>query len=873
MQRFRTPVGLVLGMVAAVGVSARALAQPEAATLRVTVLDPSGAVIVGAHVTVQPPGTRGPLSTVSDGRGDATFAGLEPGRYQIHVESPGFEPRDEQAVRVRSGETRRQIKMSIAKLSENVQVTRDPRERASDPRSDAFATILGQAEINELPNDPDEMEQALKDMAGPGATIRVNGFRGGRLPPKDQIQQIRFRRNMFAADMHEPGFITVDIITKPGLESWRGSTNVGFRDSALNARNPFAPTKGDEQSQRYSFSLNGPLWQKHTSMSLSADGLDAFDSKTIVAALPAGPFSANIRRPNDAMNFSARLEHALSKTQVLRGEVQRNHRSAENLGVGDYDLPERGYSQAVNETVARLSTSGSLRKSLFNELRLQWRLQDTAVDPVSTAPAVLVLNAFDNGGAQLSGPVRSNEVTIADDLDVASGRHAARVGFLVEGGRYTNAQLRNTGGTFTFASLDAFNAARPTTFAINVGNPYVEVSQVQEAIYAQDDIRVRKDLTLSAGIRQEAQSRIGGLHVGPRGGITWSPFRSGSTTIRAGGGVFFDWFDAQSYAQVVQLDGDHQRIRTVVEPGYPDPIGGSAVVLPPGRVQLAQALAQPQLREAIVGVERRLPGDIRLNTMYIHRHGMNQLRGVNINAPRGDGTIPDPSAGPITQIESIASSDFDALSFNVNWAQPQKRMFLAANYMLSRSINETDTPFSLPADTYNLAAERGPSLTDATHRFMSLANVPLSRHFRLGTSLRVQSALPYNITTGHDDNGDTISNDRPPGVTRNSARGQAQVDLGGRLSWSTSFGPPRTLTPGAPQVRIVRGGDADPLSNMSMMGAENKRFGFELYAQAYNLLNHTNLLNFSGVMTSPFFGQATSALPARRVEIGARLNF
>src|SRR5262249_26067727 len=159
-------------------------------------------------------------------------------------------------------------------------------------------------------------------------------------------------------------------------------------------------------------------------------------------------------------------------------------------------------------------------------------------------------------------------------------------------------------------------------------------------------------------IRQEAQSRIGGLHVGPRGGITWSPFRSGSTTIRAGGGVFFDWFDAQSYAQVVQLDGDHQRIRTVVEPGYPDPVGGSAVVLPPGRVQLAQALAQPQLREAIVGVERRLTGDIRLNTMYIHRHGMNQLRGVNINAPRGDGTIPDPSAGPITQIESIASSDF-----------------------------------------------------------------------------------------------------------------------------------------------------------------------------------------------------------------------
>ena len=103
-----------------------------------------------------------------------------------------------------------------------MQVGRDPRERASDPRGDAFATVLDQAQIDELPDDPDEMEQVLRDMAGPGAVLRVNGFRGGRLPPKGQIQQIRFRRNMFAADTHEPGFVSIDITTKPGLDNWRG---------------------------------------------------------------------------------------------------------------------------------------------------------------------------------------------------------------------------------------------------------------------------------------------------------------------------------------------------------------------------------------------------------------------------------------------------------------------------------------------------------------------------------------------------------------------------------------------------------------------------------------------------------------------------
>ena len=77
------------------------------------------------------------------------------------------------------------------------------------------------------------MERVLREMAGPGAVMRVNGFRGGRLPPKDQIARIRFRRNMFAADAHEPGFLAVDIVTKPGLEGWRGSSGLGVRDGAF----------------------------------------------------------------------------------------------------------------------------------------------------------------------------------------------------------------------------------------------------------------------------------------------------------------------------------------------------------------------------------------------------------------------------------------------------------------------------------------------------------------------------------------------------------------------------------------------------------------------------------------------------------------
>jgi hypothetical protein len=296
--------------------------------------------------------------------------------------------------------------------------------------------------------------------------------------------------------------------------------------------------------------------------------------------------------------------------------------------------------------------------------------------------------------------------------------------------------------------------------------------------------------------------------------------------------------------------------------------------LPNGRVQIAPDIEQPTLFETSVGLERELPGSSRLNVMYIRRRGSNILRGVNVNAPTANGARPDPTAGTITDIRSTASSSFDGLSVNFNYMNPQRRMFLAANYFLSRSINEGDGPFSLAADASNLAAERGPALQDARHRVMGFMNMPLwGRRLSFGSSIRVQSALPYNITTGRDDNGDTISNDRPAGVTRNSGRGSATVDISARLSWKTGFGGPARQAPGGgPQIRIVRGGDSNPLGDM-MTGDAGKRYAIELYAQAFNLLNHTNALNFSGVLTSPFFGRATSAAAPRRIEIGTRLTF
>ena len=303
-------------------------AQPAATSLRIVVKDPSGAVVPGALVQVKGAEERTAAVTrtdiASDGQGVATVTGLTPGRYALEVSFPGFETLTVPDVRVRAGDNRRDAMLKIEKLDETVSVGRDKSTVASDPNNDRFNTVLSKDQINALPDDPDEMERVLKEMAGPGATIRVDGFRGGKLPPKSQIRSIRFSRDAYAAENHMAGMVFVDIVTQPGLGPLRGSIDFLFRDEALNARNAFHAEKAPEQTQQYTLNLSGTLRKERTSFSLSATGVTLFDSANIFAETVTGLQSNAVRRPSDRINFNGRLDHALNTAHTLRANLQQN---------------------------------------------------------------------------------------------------------------------------------------------------------------------------------------------------------------------------------------------------------------------------------------------------------------------------------------------------------------------------------------------------------------------------------------------------------------------------------------------------------------------------------------------------------------------
>lgn len=852
--------------------------------LLVTVVDQTGAVLPTATMTMvgQDEATRAtalPPLVASDS-GVATAEGLAPGRYTLQVEFPGFESATVRDVRVRAGDNRRTVTLLLKRVSEEVTVGRDGQSSGLDPRGNAFSTILTREMIDALPDDPEEMEAVLKAMAPAGAQFRVDGFTGGRMPPKSQIRSIRLpRMDAFAAQNHGGmnGMMFIDIMTQPGAGPIRGSVDMSFQDDALNARNPFTPVKGDEQLRQYGISLSGTIRPNKTSFSINFGGTDQYTSPNLLAVLPDGTtVSDALRSPADAMNFNGRIDHALNQDHAIRASFDRSSRESRNQGIGGFNLTDRAFRSSSSTNTLRLSESGPLGRRMFTESRLQLVWGSTSSEASIETPTLRVLDAFTSGGAQVRGGQNRFDLELASDLDYVRGPHSWRVGGLVEGGRYRSDDISNYLGTYTFASLNDYRAGRPSSYTRKIGDANLTYSRWQAGLYVQDDWRVSRSLLLSAGVRAGFQTLAEDqVNLSPRVNMGWSPFRSGKLTLRAGYGYFYDWISGDLYKQTLQVDGFRQRELNVANPSYPA-LPDEGVTSVTNQYLWSDDLTLPTSHRINVGGDRQITPNQRLNVNYTFGWGRGLLRGRNLNTPV-DGVRPDPNFANILSL--VSDAEAKTHSVNVGWNLTKlewKRSFFFVNYTWSKSDTNTTGAFSLPANGDNLDTEWGPSGGDVRHRASASINLSPITNMSLSLNARAQSGSPYTITTGRDDNRDGLFNDRPAGVPRNSARTDAQWDLGGRLSYSWGFGTRAQSGgsggPGTATV-VMGGGGGGAMAAGFGGGAADKRFRIELYLTGQNLLNRANYVGYSGVITSPFYGQPTSVMNPRRLQMGVRFGF
>ena len=854
-----------------------------------TVVDQSGAVVPDATVTLVGLDETTKALTVNPAKtsdkGVAMIENVVPGRYSIEATFPGFEQGLLRDARLRSGDNKHVIVLTIKKVETEVTVGRDAQAVAADPRA-RFGTALTREQIEALSDDPTEMAQQLADMAGPNAVIRVDSFEGAQLPPKSQIKSIHITRDAFAAENHFAGGLFIDIITQPGVGALRGGGNIRLRDGALSARNPFATRKGPERQQNYGLNLGGSLAKNKASFALNVNGGTSFITPYAFSYIPGyGRYSEPlpIRQPSDQVFINGLFDYALTRDQTLRISVNRNWFTQDNLGPGGNDSIERAYSSENSNTAVRIQEAGPLGRRFFTNTRLM--IGRTTSDSVSAIESVTynVTDARTTGGAQRRGGRHGTTFSLQSDLDYVRGIQSVRTGISLDGGSYFSDDESNYLGTFLFDSPAAFEAGRPLNYTRRLGDSAIDYNNVQAALYVQDDIRLRKNLTFSPGLRYEVQTHLRDYNnFGPRFGMSWAPFKSGKTSFRGSFGIFYDWLSAGTYEQSLRVNGFRQRELNIANPSFPDP-GNVGTISTTNRYLLSEDLPMARNMRVSAGVDQTFSPRVRAGFTYAHTSGRELMRGENLNFPI-NGIRPDPLFVNIIRVVPDAASRQDVLNVfsqfsfspqtppSLNPTGPRwnwKRTSFNVNYSTGRIENNTDGPYSLPASG-SPSGEWGPVPGEIRkHRFNIGINSNAFRNLNANINLNATTGTPYNITTGHDDNGDLVFNDRPAGVGRNTQWMPGQWTVNGFFNYSIAIGKKTVQNPGGITGITMRNGEISVLTG----GAAPPRYRIGISANFINLTNHANFVGYTGTMTSPFFLQPQSVQNMRKVDIALNFSF
>src|SRR5438067_2279353 len=327
---------MVLVIALCVSLPAVLFAQQRPGSLRGLVLDELGGAIVGASVTaIDSQGVE--KTVVTNDGGSYTINGLAPGKYTVRAVNAGFAMFENTDVEVVAGKAQQfNITLKVAIEEQKVTVSTENREVSTEPENNAGAIVLKGADLESLPDDPDDLAAALQALAGPsagpnGGQIFVDGFSGGRLPPLASIREIRINNNPWSSEFDRPGFGRIEILTKPGTDRFRGQASFSFNNQDFNSRNPFAPTRAPYLSRNYGGNLSGPISKKKASFFFDFDKRDIND-EAIVNATILDPnlnivsFSESVLQPNRRFDFSPRLDYQInsSNTLVVRYEYEHS---------------------------------------------------------------------------------------------------------------------------------------------------------------------------------------------------------------------------------------------------------------------------------------------------------------------------------------------------------------------------------------------------------------------------------------------------------------------------------------------------------------------------------------------------------------------
>lgn len=898
--------------------------QPGAASIRGQITDPSDALVPGALVTLRSD-TRSGRTAISGQYGEFLFSSLPAGKYALIVEASGFRDNHRQ-IKVNAGqELTLAIRLEVEIAHQHISVSGD--ELDSSPDRNRGAVILRGSDLDALPSNSHDLKQLLTAMAGSdvGAQFFVDGFTADHLPPKSSILEIRMNQDPYSAEYDTPGAERIEIITKPGGNKLHGTVEMVGEDSPLNSQNPYVAQQPPYSAFYSQGDINGPLTKSSSWFLTVAQqnmGTQSFIHAITSSTGPA--YTQTVFSPQVQNEIAPRIDFQVGKIHALSLRYDIDHEIQDNLLQSQLSLPTQAIDTRHLEQTLRLTDTQAYNANLLNVTRFQYIHLNERSLPHSTGASVVVQGAFDGGGNNL-GQLQDvqNRYELQDQVSLLHGNH-----LFLFGGRFREIQDSNSStggynGEFIFPSIQAYEITqqglsdrlRPaqiramgggaSQFSLTAGRPKISVNVADLGLYFEDEWKLSPTMTLTPGLRFEAQSGIPDhADFAPRISYGWSIGAKGNkpakAVFRAGAGVFFERFSSGLVLNAARQNGVLQQQYVVQNPDFYPNLPAAGDLGPatlPTLYRIGPALHAPSMLQASIGLERQFSKRLFLHADYTYYRGIDLLLTRNINAPL-PGTYnpagPASGARPLGTLQNIYEYQSQGSSrrdqFYLDGRYTTKPALLYGYFILGKREANTDGASEFPSDQYDLNADYGRAANDVRARAYLGGLIQLPFRLTLNPFFIVESSAPFNITIGQDRNGDSQFNDRPafatdlsrasvyrtrwgnfdadpmPGeriIPINYGTGPAFVMMNGAISRDIYFGPrlehpaPPASAPGkkSPAPEVVR------------------RFDMNLGVQFQNLFNNVNGGEPIGVLGSPLFGHSTNLSSTRFSNIQANRIF
>lgn len=554
----------------------------DTASVRGSVVDPSGAVVASARVTLDNQATGLRRQTHSDARGEFAFGNLPvTGGYRLRIEQTGFAAREEGPFTLRAGETATfltRLAPETAAGSVTVLGTTD-RVRTDEPelgtRFDAEAVenipVVGR-KLTNLPL----LNSAVRPARGTGdlflnnTLFVING--GGRRQttyaldgstaddawgrqtiftnvPLATLQELTVLTNAFSAEYGRSTGSAVNVITRSGTNELIGDITLLYRPMSLQPDAPVTDLKAGDELRQGSIVMSGPVATDHTHFLAALEVNDQERQSSVTSALAPSTFTGEYRQWLAMLRFDHDANAANHLT--LRGNIDRFRDTNPADAVGGNTLPSAAREFRRATSSLQLTGSSVFAGDFFNEARLigQWGSPITQFDPVTPSPQ-FVRPGVSTEGESRSAKLHNDQYQLADTLSATFGAHSLRVGgdylHSVSGGNGQEFGSPFVLGQFTFRTgipattpTSQLTIADVTRFTQGFGNVEYEVTDNLSSLFVQDDWRPSETLTVNLGLRYDYQKLTGDSNnLAPRLGFTYN-FGDGRNVVRGGYGIYY----------------------------------------------------------------------------------------------------------------------------------------------------------------------------------------------------------------------------------------------------------------------------------------------------------------------------------------------